>query len=234
VPDAQFELAVLYERRHRVADAHALIENCLRADPNYFEAALFKGRLLRRLKDVTGAEMLFRKLALNEQAHALVRAQAWAEMANMLDQLGDYDAAMQSMLKCKALLIPDETRLLRESEALQRHLNNLTQSLTREHFRKWAEAGKVFALREMAVLASFPRSGTTLLEQVLDSHPGLVSSDEREAFGRDIFPAMWRSVATPLPTIEALDAIPIERLAALGAHANARKPLGSLRLANRP
>ena len=66
----------------------------------------------------------------------------------------------------------------------------------------------------MAVLASFPRSGTTLLEQVLDSHPGLVSSDEREAFGRDIFPALWRTETTPLPTAEALDSMPLERLAA--------------------
>src|SRR4051794_16399413 len=66
----------------------------------------------------------------------------------------------------------------------------------------------------MAGLASFSRSGTTPLEQGLDSHPGLVSSDEREAFGRDIFPAMWRSVTTPLPTTEALDAIPIELLTA--------------------
>jgi hypothetical protein len=65
----------------------------------------------------------------------------------------------------------------------------------------------------MAVLAGFPRTGTTLLEQVLDSHPGLVSSDEREAFGRDIFPAMWLTDKTPLPTAEALDAIPAERLA---------------------
>jgi tetratricopeptide (TPR) repeat protein len=214
IPDAQLELAVLYERRHRVAEAQALIEDCLRADPGYFEAALFKGRLLRRLKDATGAETLFRTLALNEQAHALVRAQAWTELANMFDQSGDYEGAMQSMLKCKALLMPDEARLLRESEAMQRHLHTLTQSLTREHFRKWTEAGKGFALRKMAVLASFPRSGTTLLEQVLDSHPDIVSSDEREAFGRDIFPAMWRTAKTPVPTIEALDAIPAERLAA--------------------
>jgi hypothetical protein len=64
------------------------------------------------------------------------------------------------------------------------------------------------------VLTSFPRSGTTLLEQVLDSHPGLVSSDEREVFGRDIFPAMWRSATTPVPTAAALDAVPVERLAA--------------------
>jgi len=214
IPNAQLELAVLYERRHRVSEALSLIEDCLRADHGYLEAAFFKARLLRRLKDQSGAAALFRKLADDDQAHELVRAQAWAEIAHLQDQAGDYEAAMQSMLRCKALLKPGAAPFLKESEGLQRHLRILAESLTREHFRRWVEQGKAFTQGKVAVLASFPRSGTTLLEQVLDSHPGLVSSDEREAFGRDIFPAMWRSDNTPLPTAAALDAIPGERLVA--------------------
>jgi hypothetical protein len=50
---------------------------------------------------------------------------------------------------------------------------------------------------------------------VLDSHTGLISSDEREAFARDIFPAMWLTPTNPVPTAAALDAIPMARLAAL-------------------
>src|SRR5947208_460873 len=69
IPDAQLELAVLYERRHRVAEAHALIEDCLRTAPDYLEAALFEGRLLRRLKAQAEADALFRKLAADDQAH---------------------------------------------------------------------------------------------------------------------------------------------------------------------
>jgi len=214
IPDAQLELAVLYERRHRVEEALALIEGCLRADPDYLEARLFKARLLRRMKDETGAECIFRKLTASGQAHPLVRAQAWAEIAQSLDRHGDYDGAMRAMLECKEIFVQQEGAVLRESETLQCQLRNLTESLAPAHFLKWAEAGKVFPHKKMAVLASFPRSGTTLLEQVLDSHSGLVSSDEREAFGRDIFPAMWRTKKTPLPTVEALDAIPIERLTA--------------------
>ena len=38
IPDAQLELAVLYERRHRVTEALTLIEDCLRAAPDYLEA----------------------------------------------------------------------------------------------------------------------------------------------------------------------------------------------------
>jgi len=213
IPDAQLELAVLYERRHRLDEAMSLIENCLRADPEYLEAELFKARLLRRKKELPAAESIFRKLATSEQAHPQVRAQAWSEIAQKLDQEGDYDGAMQAMLKCKEILRPGEASVLAESEALQCHLRNLVESLDRPIFERWTEAGKSFPWQRMAVIASFPRSGTTLLEQVLDAHPGLISSDEREAFGRDIFPAMWRTERTPLPTANALDGIPLQRLA---------------------
>jgi len=214
IPDAQLELAVLYERRHRVAEAYSLIEECLRAEPDYLEAELFKARLLRRLKDRAGAEAIFRKLAESKEALPLVRAQAWAEIAQQRDREGDYDGAMAAMLECKGFLTPDEGPLRKESEALQLHLSRLAESLTPAHWQRWVDAGRTFPPKKMAVLASFPRSGTTLLEQVLDSHPGLVSSDEREAFGRDIFPAIWRTEQSPLPTVEALDGAPPERLAA--------------------
>ena len=214
IPDAQLELAVLYERRHRLAEAQVLIEDCLRAAPDYLEAELFKGRLLRRLKESVAAAALFRKLAGNEEAHPLVRAQAWTEVGQQQDREGDFDGAMQSVLKGKELLQAEEKPLLAESEALQGHVRNLAEALAPGHFQRWTATAKVFPHCKQALLTSFPRSGTTLLEQVLDSHPGLVSADEREAFGRDIFPAIWRSPTTPLPTADALDAVPPARLLA--------------------
>jgi thioredoxin-like negative regulator of GroEL len=212
--DAQLELAVLYERRHRLAEALSLLEGCLRNDPQYLEARLLKGRLLRRLNDAPAAEALFQGLANDPEAHPLVRAQAWTELAQQQDREADYDGAMETMLKCKELLRPNEGPILHEAESLGRHLANMADTLTAAHFQRWTDQGSRFPPQRLAVLTSFPRSGTTLLEQVLDSHPGLVSSDEREAFGRDIFPALWRGPATPLPTAAALDAVPQERMAA--------------------
>ncbi len=213
VAHATLELAVLYERRHRVKEALELIEKCLHAEPDHQAALLFKARLLRRLKDTAGADSILRMLANNEQADPLVRSQAWVEIAQQRDRDGDYDGAMTAMLSAKQFLLAEEGNFLKESEAMQLHLRTLAESLTPAHWQRWAEAGKTFPPQKMAVLAGFPRTGTTLLEQVLDSHPGLVSSDEREAFGRDIFPAIWQTPKTPLPTVEALDAVPTERLA---------------------
>jgi tetratricopeptide (TPR) repeat protein len=215
IPDAFLELAVLYERRHRVDEAFALIEDCLRTAPDYLEAHLFKGRLLRRLGQHAESDELFRRLAANQQADPMVRAQAWAEIAQKHDREGDYAAAMDAMLRCKQLLREREAPVLHEAERVLGHLKRLADVLTDAHFKRWAESAAAFPRAKAAVLTSFPRSGTTLLEQLLDSHSGLVSSDEREAFARDIFPAMWLTPATPAPTVEALDAIAPERLQTL-------------------
>ena len=215
IPDAYLELAVLYERRHRLDEAHSLIEDCLRSAPDYLEARLFKARLLRRIGRATESDQLFKQLATNEQANPLVRAQALAEIAQKLDREEDYRGAMQAMLQCKQILRERETPVLHEAEVVMGQLKRLTDALTPAHFLRWSEVASGFEPVKAAVLASFPRSGTTLLEQVLDSHSGLVSSDEREAFARDIFPAMWLSPATPAPTADALDALPPDKLIAL-------------------
>jgi tetratricopeptide (TPR) repeat protein len=215
IPDAYLELAVLYERRHRLDEAVELIDECLRRTPDYLEAELFKGRLLRRKKERSKAEAVFRDLTANEKAHPVVRAQAWAEIAQMLDQADQFREAMAAMLKCKEIMRQFEGPALREAEFVLHHLGKLNDELTPAHFQRWADEAKFFPPRKAAVLTSFPRSGTTLLEQVLDSHSGLVSSDEREAFARDIFPAMWLNPATLAPTPKALNEVSPQKLAQL-------------------
>jgi hypothetical protein len=214
-PDAYLELAVLYERRHRVDEAFRLVAECLGASPDYQEAKLFKARLLRRLKDAAASEALFRILADEQAAHPLVRAQAWAELAQNHDRQGEFDAAMEAMVKCKRLLMERQGSMFQEAETVMGQLRALVDSLTAAHFHRWRETMSGLPPKSAAVLTSFPRSGTTLLEQVLDSHSGVVGSDEREAFARDIFPAMWTTPNTPKPTAEAFDTIPLPRLAAL-------------------
>lgn len=208
--DARLELALLCERRHKLDEALGLIEECLRLEPDYHAAELVKARLLRRMKGETAAESILRSLAGNDAVHPQIQAQAWAEIAQSLDRQGAFDDAMGAMLRCKEILMANEAPYRRESDVVLRHLGNLAHAVTAEHFRKWTEQAGEHARN--AVLCSFPRSGTTLLEQVLDSHSGLVSSDEREAFARDIFPAMWQTASTPRPEVEVLDAVPAARL----------------------
>lgn len=214
LPDTLLELALLHERRHQLDEAWTLVEACLRAEPGYAAGRLVQARLLRRRGDDTGAETLLRDLAGADQNHPLVRAQAWADLAQMLDRRNEFDDAMSAMLRSKELLLREAGPIRHESDAVVGHLQKLADSITPAHFQAWRDAEPATPRERVSVLCSFPRSGTTLLEQILDAHPGLVSSDEREAFARDIFPALWQTQATPLPEAAVLDAIPRERLAA--------------------
>jgi hypothetical protein len=213
IADTHLELAVLHERRHRLDDALASIEKCLSAQPDYAEAKLMHARLLRRKGEQSTVDSLLRDLANNEATHPLVRAQAWAEIAQNLDRHAQYDEAMASMLRCKDFLRPLAAPFQHESAAVIRLLTAIIESVTPGHLTHWREEAAEFPPHKVALITSFPRSGTTLLEQVLDAHPGLISSDEREAFARDIFPAMWMSPTTRTPTLEALNAIPTNTLA---------------------
>src|SRR2546425_4627678 len=134
IPDAYLELAILYERRHRVDDAYSLIEDCLRTEPDYLEAQLFKARILRRMKEEAASESLFRGLAANDKAHPLLRAQAWAEVAQTHDRREEYEQAMEAMLQCKGILLQCAAAVRQESDAALRHLRGLAGARGPAHF----------------------------------------------------------------------------------------------------
>lgn len=212
--DAQLELALMLERRHKLDEALTRIDECLGAEPAYAAAVLIRARLFRRLKRESEAETIARDLATDDDVHPQIRAQAWTEVAQLLDRHGEYDHAMECLLRAKSLLLPEAGPYQRESDVVLKHLGTLCRSVTRSHLDRWAGQTGGFEPRRNAVLCGFPRTGTTLLEQILDSHSGLVSSDEREAFARDIFPALWRTATTPWPEVSVLDEIPNARLQA--------------------
>jgi hypothetical protein len=65
-------------------------------------------------------------------------------------------------------------------------MREMIAAITRDDFRRWRDAALHLAPQRTALLTGFPRSGTTLLEQVLDAHPDLVSSEERDFIGREL------------------------------------------------
>src|SRR5207253_6763183 len=121
-------------------EAYKLIADCLRAEPDYLAAELFRATLLRRMKDEAGAEAILRKLSSDTNADPSIRVQAWAGIAQILDRSGDYETALNAMQNCKKILREAEGPVLKESEALQNHLRKLAEFLTPAHFQRWTEA----------------------------------------------------------------------------------------------
>jgi hypothetical protein len=60
----------------------------------------------------------------------------------------------------------------------------------------------------LAALTSHPRSGTTLIEQLLDSHDEVISADEFDVFSRWVFIPIVRKFRHSVPILTALEHVP--------------------------
>ena len=129
----------------------------------------------------------------------------------MKDREGDFDGAIEAMEHCKRAQTSHEERYLKASEKINQQIRELIAAISRDDFRTWRDsADRIRAPLRTALLTGFPRSGTTLLEQVLDSHSDLVSSEERDFIGREMFHTV-STIRGDVPLLDVLNDAPGER-----------------------
>jgi tetratricopeptide (TPR) repeat protein len=216
-PNMLGELALLYEQTNQIAQAEDLMREVVAAAPQAPEPRLVLARILRRAGKTEEALTLLNDLTSSSGAHPLLLAQAWGELCQLLDQQQDYDGAVAAIEKSKGILraLPESQRLARQALANNDVLGQLYADFTAERLAEWsAEAFPPDPrIGGVAHLIGFPRSGTTLLEQVLDAHPGLADSPERVIFSRDVFRSMYTAFRPDgAPTLATLSALPREYL----------------------
>ena len=87
-------------------------------------------------------------------------------------------------------------------------------AITAEHCERWAAAGRELTppAGGLALLTSHPRSGTTLLEQVLDSHTGAISADELQIMSDMVYLPLGRKANSDDPVPVVLDRTPLTDL----------------------
>jgi tetratricopeptide (TPR) repeat protein len=185
-PPTWMELARLYERAHWIDDAQELIERTVKSGFELPMVALVRGRIQRRQNRFEQAEATFHTLIQRISKDSPWACQAWGELALMKDQAGDFDGAIEAIEHCKRVQKLHEGPHWAASENLQAQMGKLIADITREDFRRWQGATAHLQPRRVALLTGFPRSGTTLLEQLLDAHPDLISSEERDFIGREL------------------------------------------------
>jgi len=215
LPDAYLELGLLCERRHEHDEATTVIDDLLRRQPRFAEAKVVKAVLLCRTGQYSDAETLLRDIARSDKPHWHTRARAWGELANLLDKQSQYDEAFEAAGRAKAILRPKYVSVLKDAQRQATRLYRLNESMNAEIVKKWRQDGAGYPKQSMALLTGPARSGTTLLEKVLDAHEGIISSDEREAFPRFIFQSLvMDSDCTEDLVASRLDDVPRERLLA--------------------
>jgi tetratricopeptide (TPR) repeat protein len=184
---ARLALATLQERSHRLAEARETVASCQALDPLDERARCFAALLDWRENKIEEAERELRDVIASGPRHPEIQYGSRYQLAELLDRTERYDEAMETLAEAKKLVrgLADIPVLLRQYDTFEGKYRHTTKALPANIVRTWSkefpEKSRVVIPR-LAYLGGHPRSGTTLLEQVLGAHPETSALDEPKAF----------------------------------------------------
>jgi tetratricopeptide (TPR) repeat protein len=183
-PETIAHLAMLYERMNRLEQAKEQLDRVrhhLDGDDRDLKlhALTVESALALRAKDYVRARQATGAL-LDLEPTPSVEANANFILAGIADKEGNPDEAMGFLEKAHAFQFGQAAEIapdiaLSEEEPLRIAM----QRMTPEQCRFAAEATGPGATESPVFIVGFPRSGTTMLEQMLDAHPRFVAMDEQ-------------------------------------------------------
>jgi len=174
-------LLMLCERLNRVDEAQALLAQLPSpagvGDPDLqSEIINAHAALAVRENDYRKARELLERLV----GIGTPGSEFFFALARIRDKLGDVDGAMQALDKAHALQMQKASLMIPELIASGAEpLTTGLDPISAESRRQWVEMPAPGVDESPIFIMGFPRSGTTMLEQMLDAVPGLRAMDEQ-------------------------------------------------------
>ena len=183
--ETQAALAALLERSSRLDEALAAGEAALRLNPRLLRAAVTAARVHRR-QGRTGAALAVLDAAEGERetppaAPSDERAQAAFERGQILDRAGDYPGAYAAFERGNRLLAEAPAARRIDRSFFPKLIARLRARFSSDWIAGWQPDPAAAEAPSPVFLVGFPRSGTTLLDQILDAHPALSTMEEKDA-----------------------------------------------------
>lgn len=172
---ARGNLALLYERSNHLEEGLQVAQQGLALNPGDVTLRLVLGRCQRRRGDYAGARSTLAGLA-NLPAREL-RHEAEYELALCADLMGDARAAFEHSRRANALAREISPQVFPLARIYAEHIQALHRQFTPEWIASWRELPAQSAVPPI-FLFGFPRSGTTLLDSMLGSHPDVAVLEE--------------------------------------------------------
>ena len=173
---ARVGLGMILERMGRRKDALAHARKALDLEPTSGAAHVLMARLERRAGDFDAAKKRLER-ALTGRMDGGIYGRACLEMAFALDALGQHAQAFGYFQEGQRALYGQLDANARNQRSYYDAMRVYRANTTKEEIAKWASPPSD-GLPSPVFLVGFPRTGTTLIEQMLVSHPAFVSTDE--------------------------------------------------------
>lgn len=175
-------LASIATHRGEHAEARRWAEQALAAAPGYPDAVMSLAAADLADRDLRGAEARLQQLIIDFRAGPSDRARASGLLGDVLDAQGRYAEAFDAYQAGNEALRQIHRRFA-DGTSMLAYTRELIAALERSAVARSAPPLAPLSATGPAThvfLIGFPRSGTTLLEVVLDGHPEVVSIEEHE------------------------------------------------------
>ena len=166
---AQMNLGGLHEEMGDMAEAEASFRSALQCQPAYALPHARLATLLRgKLPEPDHAEL--EKRLADSTLDRGPRARLLFALAHVLDARGDFQRAAECLREANALSLKMDQERKRAYVPAdhERFVDNLLETFSPDFFARTAGAG--LRTRRPVFVFGLPRSGTTLIEQILASH----------------------------------------------------------------
>lgn len=191
-PWAHAEIGWCYESVHKVAEARASAERALALDAGHPFAGLLVAHLDHRSGDFEAARARLAALmpALTEPR---LLAKAQYLMAACLDKLGDYDGAWDACGSAAATLMASPGFKSLDIRLYPTLCDRYAEFYASDEGRGTLGHGAPNDKHpRLMFVVGFPRSGTTMVENILAAHPEIRSSDEEPYFHEQVMMGVAR------------------------------------------
>ncbi len=179
------------ERLNRLPEAAVALAEGQSCFPDHPGLMLLAARLARRCGAIEKGERLARAVISMPEASPEVRCQAGYELGHALDAQDRCNEAYAAFVAAKEIQRPYAEQFKATWHERMRDLRSADRVPTAEDFTRWAETPPATPHRH-AFLVGCPRSGTTLLERILSSHPQLASSSESSVWHSHVWMPLLR------------------------------------------
>lgn len=193
-------MASACERLNDLEQAGPHVAFLMEHEPDSAFAHFMTGLIALRAGETAEAEPSLRRAVALGEATPDLQARAWYELGRALEKDGRYGEAWEAIASAKRVERPGTEPAQAKAGWVAAMTDRLREAVSAPGFSGFAQPPEPEADdRPILLVTGHPRSGTTLLEQMLDSHTRVASADESSSLLQHVFQPLAGSSDVEIP-----------------------------------
>jgi len=176
--DAYCNIGEIYEKLNQANKANIYLQKAFQIQPNHTKSKILAAVLLKRegkYKEALEKLRAISHIKIGTKAEFIIHY----DIGELFDLINDSDSAMHHFTEANRIQSDRHEGVEDNKNIYLNQVENITEHFTQEFVNSWHEISIDNEDNSNVFLMGFPGSGTTLLDQILDSHPGIQVIEER-------------------------------------------------------